>query len=86
MQLLGYKTHQALSQKIWPKMYLHCLATWDLWGQDMALQVCRRMKAMLASVPGEALPRKSCGELASEVVKFSCPEHWPKVTMEAHQV
>lgn len=47
-----------------------------LLGQDMALQLRRRMKAMLASVPEEALrpdPRKSCVELASEVVKFSCP-------------
>lgn len=55
----------------------------------MALQLCRRMKAMLASVPEEALrpnPRKSCVELASEVVKLSCPEHWSKVTKDTHQV
>lgn len=60
-----------------------------LWGQDVALQLCRRMKAMLASVPEEALrpnPRKSCVELASEVVKLSCPEHWSKVTKDTHQV
>lgn len=58
-------------------------------GQDMALQLCGRMKTILASVPEEALrpdPRKSCVELASEVVKFSCPEHWSKVTMGTHQV
>lgn len=62
---------------------------WDLWGQDTALQLCRRMKAMLASVLEEALrpdPRKSCVELASEVIKFSCPEHWFKVTMDPYQV